>query len=37
VTYRQVTVMGGGHGARTIASDMTLAGNSVTLFGFKKL
>jgi len=28
--------MGGGHGARTVAADMTLAGHSVTLFEFEK-
>jgi len=33
---RKITVMGGGHGARTIAADMTLAGHTVTLFEFEK-
>lgn len=28
--------MGGGHGARTVAADMTLAGHSVTLFEFEE-
>src|SRR5262249_27501511 len=29
---RTVAVLGGGHGARTVAADMTLAGHQVTLF-----
>jgi len=33
---RKITVMGGGHGARTIAADMTLADHIVTLFEFQK-
>ncbi len=33
---RNITVMGGGHGSRTIAADMTLAGHQVTLFEFEK-
>lgn len=33
---RKITVMGGGHGARTVAADMTLAGHEVTLFEFEQ-
>lgn len=33
---RKIVVMGGGHGARTIAADMTLAGHTVTLFEFEQ-
>ena len=29
---RKITVLGGGHGARTIAAEMTLAGHEVTLY-----
>jgi len=36
MTNRKITVMGGGHGARTVAADMTLAGHTVTLFEFEK-
>ena len=31
-----IAVLGGGHGARTVAADLTLAGHSVTLFEFEK-
>ena len=31
----QITIMGGGHGARTVAADMTLAGHMVNLFEFE--
>lgn len=33
---RKIAIMGGGHGARTVAADMTLAGHTVTLFEFEK-
>ena len=33
---RIISVLGGGHGARTVAADMTLAGHAVTLFEMKK-
>ncbi len=33
---RRITIMGGGHGARTVAADMALAGHTVTLFEFEK-
>ena len=29
---RKLAVLGGGHGARTMAADLTLAGHSVTLY-----
>ena len=32
---RKVSVLGGGHGARTVAADMALAGHDVTLFEFE--
>ena len=32
MTERRIAVLGGGHGARTVAADMTLAGHMVTLF-----
>ena len=33
---RKIAVLGGGHGARTVAADMTLAGHEVRLFEFEK-
>ena len=33
---RKIVVLGGGHGARTVAADMTLGGHQVTLFEFEK-
>lgn len=33
---RRITVMGGGHGARTVAADMSLAGHTLTLFEFER-
>jgi len=33
---RRIAVLGGGHGARAIAADMTLAGHTVTLFEFER-
>jgi len=32
MTTRRIAVLGGGHGARTVAADMTLAGHTVALF-----
>ena len=32
----KIAIMGGGHGARTTAADMSLAGHQVTLFEFEK-
>lgn len=34
---RTVAVLGGGHGAKTMAADLTLAGHSVRLFEFESL
>jgi len=34
---RRIAVMGGGHGARTVAADMTLAGHEVRLFEMERL
>ena len=36
MSQRRITVMGGGHGARTVAADMSLAGHTVTLFEYEK-
>ena len=36
MSNRKITIMGGGHGAQTVAADMTLAGHIVTLFEFEK-
>ncbi|MDY7009486.1 MAG: NAD/NADP octopine/nopaline dehydrogenase family protein [Planctomycetota bacterium] len=36
MNQRRITVMGGGHGARTVAADMSLAGHAVTLFEYEK-
>ena len=36
MSQRRVTIMGGGHGARTTAADLTLAGHQITLFEFEK-
>jgi opine dehydrogenase len=36
MTQRCITVMGGGHGARTVAADLSLAGHLVTLFEFEQ-
>jgi opine dehydrogenase len=36
MTKRRIAVLGGGHGARTVAADMTLAGHQVTLFEFEE-
>ncbi|MBI3985693.1 MAG: NAD/NADP octopine/nopaline dehydrogenase family protein [Lentisphaerae bacterium] len=33
---RKIAVLGGGHGARTTAADMALAGHEVTLFEFER-
>ncbi|MCK4624490.1 MAG: NAD/NADP octopine/nopaline dehydrogenase family protein, partial [Phycisphaerae bacterium] len=33
---RRITVMGGGHGARTVSADMSLAGHIVTLFEYEQ-
>lgn len=33
---RRIAVLGGGHGARTVAADMTLAGHEVRLFEMEK-
>ena len=33
---RRIAVLGGGHGARTTAADMTLAGHKVSLFEFER-
>ncbi len=33
---RSITVMGGGHGARTVAADMSLAGHKITLFEYER-
>ena len=33
---RRISVLGGGHGARTVAADMALAGHTVTLFEFER-
>ena len=35
MTKRKIAVLGGGHGARTTAADMTLAGHEVNLFEFE--
>lgn len=35
MTTRRIAVLGGGHGARTVAADMTLAGHTVNLFELK--
>ena len=34
MTTRRIAVLGGGHGARTVAADLTLAGHQVNLFEF---
>lgn len=34
MTTRHIAVLGGGHGARTVAADMALAGHKVNLFEF---
>lgn len=36
MSKRTLAVLGGGHGARTVAADMTLAGHEVRLFEFEK-
>lgn len=36
MTSRHIAVLGGGHGARTVAADMALAGHSVGLFEFEE-
>ena len=36
MSKRIVAVLGGGHGARTVAADMTLAGHEVRLFEFEQ-
>ena len=33
---RRIAVLGGGHGARTVAVDMALAGHKVSLFEFEQ-
>ena len=33
---RRIAVLGGGHGARTVAADMSLAGHEVRLFEFER-
>jgi opine dehydrogenase len=37
MTSRRIAVLGGGHGARTVAADMALAGYKVNLFEFEQL
>ena len=36
MSSRKIAVLGGGHGARTTAADMALAGHEVTLFEFER-
>ena len=36
MAQRKVAVLGGGHGARTVAADMALAGHEVRLFEFER-
>lgn len=36
MTSRKIAVLGGGHGARTVAADMALAGHEVRLFEFEE-
>ncbi|MFH1071040.1 MAG: NAD/NADP octopine/nopaline dehydrogenase family protein [Candidatus Glassbacteria bacterium] len=36
MSKRKIAVLGGGHGARTVAADMTLAGHEIRLFEFEE-